>query len=528
MEKKIWVVSWILVFLVPFILVSQIAPTQSYRNLFFYADIYVANGILDTGFIPSGDSGNTLLGIDEKSHWGKIYNRQDLPIFPLIIAIFSKVTGLEPYIFYSYFPGYMFVALSYVLLIRKVTTDIRLIMMFAFVGAIAPNIRVVYSVSVSSLRIFILLLTLYCLFKLVSSPNTKSRYVYSTIILPIFFIWLFYWYPPNFIIVFLVSILLIITISLNNNTLLNEQGSKDWFPYLPVVVVGLVLLLQVFRIPLESYQIYFIESVSGLLHFDFNFFITATGSEVPPTVKDHQGYSIIPIITLLPFATLGGLICINKVVRIRSMRLEYNKNPLSLLLVIWGVSILTISLAYMATEQAWLSTRSAEFAFPLLIISSVYAIKEVQPKVLFLIILVISGGFLGVFYLQASLPERDIQSYQSGYEESATWVDRYTPSHVVGDLKSGALLAADGRFGYTHPNNYDAFYQLYYTENKTEYTNAMNEHQTRNLIYPKQIREQGGYFAPYHHKPTSTQSYEQRLQWNNRIYTNGNVDILEI
>jgi hypothetical protein len=503
------------------------SPTINFRNVFFYADVYTAREIIINGHIPTGGSGELVAGRDVLSYWGKIYNRQQLPIFPLLISEYSMIAGNKLGSFYSGFPGFLLMVFIYFLIIRHFVDDYRFALIGGMIGGIAPNIPTAQAVSVSSFRLSILLLCIYTFLKITNNlgPREKKIRTYSVGILPLFQLWLFYWYPPNFAIITVIAAVVAVYILAYH---------RRWpHHFLPVLGVGMFLSLQVFEIPLGSYINFLGQAVAGIVRLEFTISLNSQTTAFE-TAMQGFGYSWLPTLAILPFALLGGIY----VFRMCGLELwsDNTQSQSYTFLILWGVSIVIWSMMYLSTgDGSFLITRPLNHAFPVMIVAATIALEKMNRLkdshwvnlLIGVVCLLVLLSFIGGFYLQTTTPQRDIHSYQSGYDAVSEWSVYHMNGVIMTDMKSGAMLIANGYPHVIHPQTYDQFYTFIYSKNMSEFKQVIRSYRSDYIILSSQTKSVGSYGIGTVHSPTSDQAFDRRISSYGNIYSNGRIHILE-
>ena len=514
-HSKVLLIIVVLYFAYPLFIISFNSPSTSYRNLFFYADIYPAKQIIAQGHIPTADLGAVVNGQNTGNYWGKIYNRVNLPMYPVMLAMYSEITGESLTTYYSFFPGYILVAFIYGLIIYRLTKNRSSAVVGGIIGGIAPNIPTAQMVSISSFRIYVVLLCAVLIMYIWTQDRDRIVLLSSIIMLPVFLVWVFFWYPPNFAVLCIILCFGLVASA--------YSSSKSVYPFLPPLAVGLMLFLQIFSIPLGSYINYFTQAAIGILSGEL-IIPTSTSTRNYPTAMDTFGYNVIPVVSILIPAAIGGLLSFREVYRHFNSSVS-NQNMV--FLSIWGSGVFCFTLFYFATGESFLVTRPLNQALPIMIVASVVTLSKIRGissvsviPVIVAVIIIISS-FCGALYLQSNVPQRTLHSYQSGYEDSANWMSHYGKGVVISDMKTGAMLVINGYYKTVHPQKYSEFRGLYYGTDDRGFKKVVEKYNGKYVVLNTQMANVGIYAIGTAHRPMSNTEFQYKQDNSDKIYTNG-------
>ncbi|WP_254532782.1 hypothetical protein [Natrinema gelatinilyticum] len=485
--------------------------TGFYRDVFFYADEYVVAEILQNGHITP-EHVSQLAGSDLKQeNWGKIISRKNLPILSILIAEYSLITGISPNIFYITFPAFLGVWFGFFIIARRIISDQRLSLLIGGIGSLSPYVPVIYTQNVTIFSNVIILMSVITLIYILDKGRKAKFGGYISI--SIFLAVLFYWYPPNFALVGVLTLLLPFILYLSG-----KKPSPGIL--IPSIISGSFFLL-IFEIPLSSYLHYISVGISRLLTLSLSS-PTSGQTGTYPTVFQPSYYSLISLIALLPMGAVGGLIAFKRILSDR----DY-PTPSERIAIIWGISILGVALLYMASGESFLVGRPFQLSIPVIIIGVMFTLSKIEQSNIAVIVAVVLlfSTVGGSFYLQSIDQRAKIQTYGAGSEEIGQWGGTHFQGTILSDVKTGAPVAGKGYLMVDHPDQYSGTRNLFYAPESDFQGHVQSKNATGVLLSQSMYRD--GLFAnQLPHKPMPKQQYQTRLETSNLVYSNGRYHYL--
>lgn len=509
--RRITRILSVAVIVVPLVVIGVYLSTTFYRDVFFYADEFVVHEILQTGQIVPGAESRLADSPLMSENWGKIRSRKNLPILPILMATLTQVTGLSPNIWYIIFPGYVFLWLSYFVFFRCFLRSQRTAFVIAGAGSLAPAIPVIYSLNVTSLSNGLILLSVFCLAKSLSEHKVQVGWSIS---IGLFLTCLFFWYPPNFVLVgSLLAVVFVVS-------LLSDQQVKIEL-ILPLVIVGW-MFMQIFEIPLGTYIHYLTTSIVSLSNFQFTL---PTGGQTSPvaTVIKPNYYSLLALVSLFPLGVYGGLLAM----RDSWKTSRFREHPYSLVAVCWGIAIFCVSVVYMGTGQSFLAGRPYQLSVPVMVVGVAIASRSRERFGQLAIIILLVTTVAGSFTLQATDPRAELQTYGPGSEDAGEWGARYLEGTYLSDVKAGAPLAGQGYLQVEHPDSIGNVSPLFYSRQREKFESYVEAKGAEGMVLTRDMRRTGIFASTLPHKPISERAYSIREKYYNKIYSSGDHNYIQ-
>lgn len=482
--------------------INYYLPTNYFRDVFFYADAFVAHQILQTGFIPRAPAHPNL------NYWGKIGTRINLPILPLFLVVIKTVTGAEIHHLYTLMPSFLVSAGGLYTLSKRTGLAVLPTIVLAVAGGLAATATVFYAISPAGLGRGIVFLTVgFLTLHLRREAHGRSlddQILFGGALIAVM-VGAFFWYPPHFIkiagIVFISGVLV-------------TASRRRFALSVSLSVIAVLIGLLVIEIPLGAYILYVQTAIVKAVHLNFG--LPTGAQKVPyPTAYSPHYYSLLPLAILAPVAIVGGLRAVHEVV-------FKDARPVTLVAVGWGVAVLGISALYLATSSSFLVGRTYLLAFPVMIVGAALALGRSSVRVQTLLTVGVLVLVLSALFLQVGLSAIQIQSYEPGIADGSQWVGSHVDRNVITDTKRGAPMAADGQFDAVYPRTYDRVRAAFYTESYGRFDRAIDSP----VVLSEGMTEYGLYVMTSKHKPISRSAYETRIRRSNVPYTNGEITLV--
>ena len=491
-----------------YITVEHNLPTNYFRDTFFYADKFVSDKIILNGQTPDIES------INVPNEWGKIGTQVRLPLLPIHLVITHLISGVSISTLYTTVPMFLLMSFALFILCQGMGISILPSTIFALAGGVAAPATAFYTIAFSSVSQAALYLGVIAIliYERQSDPisKTTTHKVVAAIPLLALSLFLFYRYPPSF--------LIIILILLFSNIISFLQNRRPLFP-IAIFITLLLIGYQVFTIPLPAYVSSFQSVAYQVIHLEFANPSTA-GSFSYPTAYSPTRFSLLPLPVLFPLSLLGGALCLNES--------RSGSNLASTIAVAWGITAIFVSVIYFANATSWLIGRSFFLALPVLILGAARGtlflssrttqtnLVEVLLPLLVLFLVISSVG------LQLSSPSSQIKSYEPGIAEGAQWSGSYIEDEITTDHKLGAPMAAEGNFNVKYPRSYPEVESIFYTTNYSDFADNASEY----MILSKGMTEYGIRVLESDHIPISEEAFETRESRSKKIYSNGEVVVI--
>lgn len=497
---KITLVTILTILSVVYLSVNHFAPTQYARNTYFYADYAVANQILNSGYVFDHS-------ISVPNRWGKITTIQKTPILPVFLAILDLVTNTRFQLYYVGFPSMLLIIGSLAILLRRMGLDLLPSVVLAVSGSLIAPTTSYYPISINTVSLGVLFLGVSILAILLDLRDEFKTRASIIALFPILLIFLFYRYPPHFVILFGIIILV---------SGANFKQRKRFSVFYSVLTIGLLILLQIFELPLNAYVNYLRYALLNLATFQI-IDPTVAFSSAPPTVYEPRYYSLIPGFVLIPISFIGGCLYM--------IDFYKNRDRKQAIPLAWGLIVICISVAYILTSTGWLVGRGYFFAIPVMLlgVGRVLHHRSIRTNSLICLVILLMGMMSLV--LQLGIPVIGFHSYEPGINEGAEWAGEYSNSEIHTGHKIGAAMAAKWKFNGRYPKDYNEIEPLFYTENYSLFKRTVESP----IMLSRGMTEYGFRAAGFTHRPMSESAYEIRMEQSDVIYQNGNsVMILEL
>jgi len=441
-----------------------------------------------------------------------------LPVNPIMLAVYSQVTMQEVSIFHSHFPGFLFVGLSYYILIREYTSD-TIAVIFSLLGSIGTNIGPINAMGISSFKYGILVLFVYLTYRQLGTDNRDMKLAYLCGSF-LFTIWMFYTYPRLFF--------NILAISLMSLFLLSLKRESNLVTFVSSTIIGIMAFLQVFEIPLNSYYYAFISVLQNLSQLDLIIpFVTETSTtDQPVFVLENTPYSLITLAALAIPAIIGGK---SAIVQSFSEVADKNQRYRYTTLSIWGLATIFVAVLHMASGKSWIASRVFVLSFPLVLIGAALFVDNIESRKFgYVVCSVIVLAVIIPFILISASTWVGIHSYTEQEVSGADWASQHGQS-VSGDLKIGAQVLAQEKTEFVYPSSPDREKKIraaFYSTDRDEYQRYIDSEGVDNFIlYEGMVKE--GFFIPgYMREPTTQKAVSARKSESSTTYTNGEVYVL--
>jgi len=475
-------------------------PTNLARNTFFYADYYVADQIVETGSIPNL--------VFPPHWWGKIINRTKVVAIPLFLAILKLVANVSFSASYTQIPSFLLISGSLYIIISRLDLSIVSRSLLALAGGVAIPATAYYATQANSLvkgvAFLVPALLIIDISGMIGEENSPPNLSTVVLIVPILFT-IFFWHPSRFF---------VISGTIAFIGVLAFIRDRRQPLYLSLAAICGFILLLVFYIPLNAYILGIQKAVIGLSQFDISSPMS-TGTESYPTAYSPKYYSLIPLPLIFCLSFVGGLLVL----------LEYREgpSPFSIVSLSWGLSVLFLSLLYLATSTSWLVGRSYILALPVMVIGSAKTIsllsnrKQNTVSILLLLLILLSFG------LQLGTPEINLRVYETGIQGGADWTNKYIDEPVSTDRKIGAIIAADGGFNARYPDDYNRTRDLYYSNNTSLYRSLIN----RYSVLSTYMTEYGFVGGDNSYKAIDEGHFNAIVKSSDKIYSNNKTTVIK-
>jgi hypothetical protein len=475
--------------------------------VFFYADTYVVRNIIEHGYLTT-DS----VSSDTRVFWGKAFTRETLPILPLLISVIKVVTNINISTIYTAFPSFIITSFAFILIFRRLRVNTFAVILLGVAAGTATPGTSLYTMAPNGSGRGILYTAVVLLVLFLYSIKSKDSKNTTVLALPIIVCMcvLFQWYPPHY--AKLLGIVGVVTVALSYKRL------QQMAALLSIIIIGGQLFVWIFTIPLGPYVHYFTLAVSGLSELQISSPLSGgtdvgTNEALKSTAIPHKYYSLLPLILLFPSGVYGGLHAIIKITRDRS-----KLHPIELVAVSWGITVLVISVFYLATSTGWLIGRPYLLALPVIFLGAGIGLKQRRKSTQIVISLLILLLVLVSLSFQAGSAASEIQTYQPGVAEGSQWAGAYASGNIYGDVKTGAPMASSGEFSARYPREFQGLDRGFYSENYTRFCKHMRPY--HGMILNSQMHRTGFYAAALPRKPMNTSAYEMRNKNSMKVYSN--------
>ncbi|MGB9931997.1 hypothetical protein [Haloarcula amylolytica] len=502
-------ISIILVLLVsPYFIVTYFAPTSSYRNVFFYADIVDAQLIAETGHVSQNVLKSTFTDSFINS-WTKLSTRAKTPIVPISLYILSEVSGLSLSVIHSHIPGYVVIFLFYFVIIKHFQTK-WIAAIFAAIGTVGPNLGPIGALGISPFKYSIVLMGVFILLLRTRIEEKKFSLV-MIIILPLLETYIIYLYP---------RLALFLPLALSSYILLSKLRGRNTPPYRAFLTTTTVLFLHIL-VTLPGYQVAAEKVLIGLVNLSFIIPLQGSGAQLPSTAMGSRPYGLIAVPLLFLLGIRGGL-----QVSIKALFREFENKEL--VVFSFGASAFIISLLHLFTGVVWLASRVYVIAFPVLVIGAAIGYRGLFQQnwrygrfLNCAIIVVLLIASFSSFILLAQSTRLDVQTYQDGSVTAADWNSKYQQGTIFGDMKFGSQQIAAGYYDYrypTKPNREENIIRHLYNGTYPEEVSA--------VVYYEDMATTGFYVPEFMRRPIGEKRYKNNTMSKSRIYSNGQVTMV--
>lgn len=487
-----------------------LVPTNYAREVYFYAEYFVSGEILTTGHLP-----NTA---PAPSRWGKIGTVNRTPVLPVFLSIYSLVLDVPVSIIYTLFPSVPLVTISMMAVLRRWGLSLPVSALLSGAGAITFPATVVYLVTPRPIGLVLTFsaVLLVVIFGVQSArqSTTYSQHFAYILLISLFFLYKFFRYPPA-----LVSLAVMITIvgvlALAKGRL---ENPSEWRPVaiVSLLAISVLISLLIFELPLPNYVSKIklvILNVAG--QGTINPVSAYTGSS--PTAYSTAYYSLLPIPILLPLAVVGGVYTIFDLWR--------RWDIVSIVAVSWGAMTVLKTAIYIITSEGWLVTRGYFFALPVMFLGASRYLREKRESRQLILASALLVVVILMMVLQFSYPPAAIQTYEPGIKSGSQWGGEYVDGPIQTDHKLGSPIAAEGNFNAFYPrtNEYELTRALFYDD-----YDKFNKRVDGFVMYSEGMTEYGLRAGLEYHKPMSDRAYAVRMNKSSRVYTNGEVSIVNV
>lgn len=501
-----------------FLSLSYFAPTDYYRDIFFYADAFVSSQILAQGSVPPQPISEHF------NSWGKIGTRTKLPVLPLLLAMYAMITELPVNAFYLYVPAFLFSGAVFLMFFRTLPIPPLEQHLLAAAAGISMPATVTYTVNTVGLGRGLLFFSCYLIYRTarnVFSGERRNILVYQIPLL-LCLVSLFYWYPPHYGKVALISGCLIVAAT---------AGGRARTGVLVLPVVAAVLLLQVVQIPIVAYRHYLVLVIAQIATLSFT--VPIGGNTAPLSTSLSSGYySLLPLIVLLPLGLYGG-VTVLRAAWTRIARGEKTQTSLpdafTVFVVCWGVTVLLISAAYLASATAFLISRPYLFALPVIYLGAGVAVARLtvsRPRTSTCLCLAVLALVLSATALQAASTGVGIHTYEPGQRATQEWVSEYDPGVLYTDTVRGAPLAAEGYFDAIYPENETQLWAMFYGSSYTNFTATVAERDADAVLLSRGMVTEGLFAVQQTNRPMDADPYRLRIDASSRVYHDGRRSIV--
>lgn len=453
-QNKIGLIVLLVSFSVYLIAIEWQIPTNYARNTFFYADYFVADQIVATGYVPADGA------FEVTKYWGKINSKLKLPLLPAMLAVLQIVADVPFHSSFTFFPSVLLIAVSFFVLFKRMGVSRLTGIILAVVAGFAVPATPRYPIELYAAITGIMCLGVAVLqMKIDSPPSTGVNRIRHLVLLVIFMAFLFYWDPEKF---FILSGILGIT-----GIILFAQRER-MLPYLILLVASGALFIQIFELPLRPYIVQLQSSILSFATLDFSNPLSAYagggggGAEGGGGGQRRPYYSLLPLPVLLPLAAVGGIYTLRGI--------NDPSERTSVIAVAWGIIALSLSVVFMIASAGWLAGRSYTFAVPVMILGCARFVKMMRKYLQYSVSVLLLVLVLSSVLLQLTVPLIHLHTYEPGIEDGADWASTHANSTVITDHKLGAPFAAKGDFDVMFPReDIEMTRGVFYSDDYTEF-----------------------------------------------------------
>jgi hypothetical protein len=277
----------------------------------------------------------------------------------------------------------------------------------------------------------------------------------------------------------------------------------------------------IFLIPFDVYAYY----ATGLISFLFDSSITFSSNSDAglSTVLQRPRYGLISIIPLLLAGIVGGFVTCKRLY----LWIDSDKHgiDISVVLFLWGISIIIFAVMHIATGQIWLISRYLPLSLPLVIIGASIGLgikpsqkigKEYWRSFQRIMIIVIIISSFTSYILIAGSAWTDIHTYSSEELGAAEWASKHTETMVISDMSQSALVVSSSGSG-RYPLNETSIQKLFYNNTIGKVPKKYVDY---NLIITNEMGSDGFYIPPYPRESANPHTLSSLAQNNSVIYSN--------
>jgi hypothetical protein len=421
-----------------FLYQEVILPSAAYRDVFSYSDYYVANSIIENGFVPSN------MTVNVKDYWGKVDIKMKYPFSPLIISILSITTGIEPLLVMNYnlLNTILLGIVAYLISRRFLPKEVAVMSAALFV--VFPMFVPMFKIDTIHLDFVLLNLLLYTLVSAISvRKKMLIAVVFSAAVATAFFFYVIY-------LLILASVLLLDWVL--------RQRSRKLFAVL--VSVGIILAVAASQILLSSNMVCGVVEVLNNL-MDIPGFLSqfTTLSTIERSTMVY--YGLIYLVFTLPLFIISGI----------SYSMAYIKNriqPHDRQLFLWVVSSILLGIP-MLLGYVWSGHKVfflLSVSYIILCLKPIASWRRYQILAAFAVLLMVS---LWVTHMKNIMPQTKLAAFRADEFTELQTLSNYVDETIVTDLRIGGLLVS--HFGFTdvrYPKQRGTMDSIFYSYNGSE------------------------------------------------------------
>jgi len=504
---------------VPSVTSLKYIPTDYFRNIFFYADVYLYKDIIADGHINVITILTSEHDVSALKYYSKISHRSRVPIFAVSLVIFNYVTGLPPSTFYAHFPMFLFTFSIFSFIGYKFTDSIEIGSIIGVIAVFAPASQPIYSFNFNGALFVVFVSCIYLSKRLLE----RSISNYASVVVVVGSLFLFFWYPPRAIIlvITLFSILLVaLTARLINSSSQTLRGHRS---LANLGIIGIVVCSFIVWIPIPTFFDLLPPVIVNFI--ELNFSLLSDSSSHTPRLLSTSGYSWYFALLLLILGAVGGFVTIKNVIT------GEERNHTDIVLVGWGVAVVLVIIAYTFTGTGWLISRAfGQSRFLLTFAAGVglFFFDRVDREKVYLafVILLLFTAPL-TYSLRANTAVSDIATFNSEADEYGSWGAKHLDGIVLGDQKQGAPLVANQYLSYRYPQSNKDINSTFYTTNRTAFEEVVCSYEAQYYVQSVEQKTTGLYVLSRHRVPMSEESYEMKRSYS-LVYNNGEHEIHNI
>ena len=496
-----------------------LGPTSSYYNLFFYADVIVAEKIMSIGHIPSEVLTQNVAGGEASRLWLKTRTRLRTPLPSIMMVMYSQVTTIPLHIIHSLLPFSLFVLLTYYIIIRMFVHNYAILL--SSIALIGPNISPQGFTSIMVVKLGILLLVVFSILKLqdLNEHKQATAFIFCTSSLSL--VWAFFLYPSSFFSISIVLLAGMAALYLSHSKIRSQI-------LLGSLVLSGFLISALFTQGFNAYINVFIKIATNILVLGFTSPFASQSLSVGAHTLSVPSYSLIAVaVTIVP-GIIGGYIALKTAIDNIGKLSAYKW----VFLCTWGGLLLIYGLIHLLVGEPWIASRVYNISFPVVMIGCSIAIGNYfSPSIISdntidhlqkFTMIVILVGFLSTWILIAASPHVDIHSTQIEQEYAADHITEFGQTLYSGDMKIGSILVSNGYQNYYYPQSEDELKNFFYN-GSDEFCSIINEKRIERVVYYQDMEDVGFYINPYKRTPIK---YQDQIDKNSHLYQNGRVSII--